>query len=99
MAHDTHLSYTKMEKKAGVHLPPDLLEELNQLQCQMTAEPNKDPDLISKFFVRTNVRIICHILSACEDIWGIVFFTLNRFNNVEATLKELHALNLLKGPD
>ncbi|XP_017021140.1 methylenetetrahydrofolate reductase (NADPH)-like [Drosophila kikkawai] len=94
MAPDTYACYKNMIKKGEAELPPDLAEEVERLQCEILTDPSQNSDQISQFFVNYNVRLICEVLAACDDVWGIVFFTLNRFGSVHLTLKELQKIGL-----
>ncbi|KAH8357511.1 hypothetical protein KR200_006508 [Drosophila serrata] len=98
MGHDSYSSYKRMRKRGEAELPPELEKELEEIQCRLGTDPSEPSQEIVRFFVRVNVRLISEVLAASDDIWGIVFFTLNRFENVHLMIKELHDLGLFKGP-
>ncbi|KAH8363875.1 hypothetical protein KR084_000188 [Drosophila pseudotakahashii] len=99
MTHESFRSYSRMEQITGVYLPSDLSEELVQLQSPQEGDSKPDQDLTKEFFLRLTVRIVRHVLDADVGVWGFHFFTLNRFRPVQAVLKELRELQLLKDPD
>ncbi|KAI8040861.1 5,10-methylenetetrahydrofolate reductase [Drosophila gunungcola] len=70
MSHETFRTYSTMEHIAGVHLPNELREELDQLRSHHNSTTQPEPNLISRYFVSLTVRIIRHILDADLGIWG-----------------------------
>ncbi|KAH8239529.1 hypothetical protein KR032_005201, partial [Drosophila birchii] len=90
MTHQTFHKYTFIENITLAKLPPNLRQELVQLQTQ----PEADEHLTRTFFVRINLHIIKSILEADLNIFGFQLFTLNHFEAVEELLKELNQQHL-----
>uniref|UniRef100_A0A6P4DW51 Methylenetetrahydrofolate reductase n=1 Tax=Drosophila rhopaloa TaxID=1041015 RepID=A0A6P4DW51_DRORH len=99
MTHESFRTYSVMEKIAGVHLPTELRQELDQLRSHHKANSKSEPNPISRYFVNLTVRIVRHILDADLGIWGFHFFTLNHFKPVQAVLQELRDLDILIDPE
>ncbi|KAM8709328.1 hypothetical protein ACLKA7_016179 [Drosophila subpalustris] len=82
--------YQIIERVTGVHLPPEEREELEKIQ--------DDNDKVKDYFVQLTVRNIQHVIDADLGIYGIQFFTMNRFQSVLDVLRELRSRNILKTP-
>ncbi|XP_022220388.2 5,10-methylenetetrahydrofolate reductase [Drosophila obscura] len=88
---DCFRTYRMSENIAGVHLPPDQRAELLQLKSH--------PQRVTQFFVQLSIRIIRDILDADLGVYGIQFYTFNKFEPVYEVLKELRSLDILKDAD
>ncbi|XP_034481406.1 methylenetetrahydrofolate reductase 1-like [Drosophila innubila] len=87
---DSFGKYENLEKITGVRLPPEERDELEKIQY--------DNNKVKDFFVQLTVRNIQHVMDVGLGIYGIQFFTLNRFESVLDVLRELRTRNILKEP-
>ncbi|EDW29433.1 GL22784 [Drosophila persimilis] len=85
---DSFRTYCLSENIAGVHLPPGLRSELLAIES--------DAERVSQFFIQLSIRIIRDILAADVGVYGVQFYTFNQFAPVQAVLKELRTLDILK---
>lgn len=87
---DCFVRYVTIERITGVRLPPEEREEVVKIQ--------HDDDKVKDYFVQLTVRNIQQVIDADLGIYGIQFFTLNRFESVLDVLRELRSRNVLKEP-
>ncbi|XP_034658531.1 5,10-methylenetetrahydrofolate reductase [Drosophila subobscura] len=85
---DCFRTYCMSEHIAGVHLPPEKREELLLI--------HKEPQRVAQFFVQLSLRIIRDVLDADVGVYGIQFYTFNKFEPIYELLKELRTLEILK---
>ncbi|TDG44410.1 hypothetical protein AWZ03_009159 [Drosophila navojoa] len=81
-------AYRIMEKITKITLPEKKLAELEKVQ--------KDDAKVREFFVQLALCTILQVLDAKLDVYGIQFYTMNRFGAVHDVLRELRKLGILK---
>ncbi|KAH8379685.1 hypothetical protein KR009_006505 [Drosophila setifemur] len=96
MVHESFRSYKIVERITNIQMSRELSEELNQLRSRKKSESGSASSATLEFFVSHTVQIIRDILDADVGVWGVHFFTMNRFHPVQEVLQELRELDLLK---
>ncbi|KAH8270138.1 hypothetical protein KR018_004414 [Drosophila ironensis] len=93
MVHESMKMYAMIERIAGIHLPKDSREKLEEVRNNRGKL--SDAEVVRQFFVNRTVGMVRHILDADVDVWGLQFYTLNKFSAVQEVLKELRSQKLL----
>ncbi|XP_017864389.1 PREDICTED: methylenetetrahydrofolate reductase [Drosophila arizonae] len=81
-------AYKLMEKITKIKLPAEKLAKLEKIE--------KDDVKVRKFFVHLALSTILKVLDAKLDVYGIQFYTMNRFGAVHDVLRKLRKRGILK---
>jgi len=87
---DSFGKYLIIEGITKVRLPPEERNEVEKIQ--------HDNAKVKDYFVQLTVRNIQQVMDADLGVYGIQFFTLNRYASIVDVLRELRTRGILNDP-